>query len=160
MPIIAKDTKKVFAPAPSGVHSGACCDVVDLGLVTTPWGEKPQVELRFQLGKSDADGRRFLVLRRFTNTLSEKGNLRPFLESWFGREITDREAEEGIDLEDVCLSIPALLQVVHVESQGKVYANIKTVMPLPDGYPAVTVEGYTRKTDRQERDDRDSEVPF
>lgn len=160
MPIIAKDTRKVYDPAPAGVHAGVCCDVVDLGMVTTPWGEKPQVELRFQLSKTDADGRRFLVLRRFTNTLSEKGNLRPFLESWFGREITDREAEEGIDLEDICLGLPALLQVVHVKPSDKIYANIKTIMPLPDGYPTLTVEGYIRKVAREAAPEDGEEVTF
>jgi hypothetical protein len=32
MSIIAKSNKKDFTPAPEGLHSAVCCDVVDLGL--------------------------------------------------------------------------------------------------------------------------------
>jgi hypothetical protein len=81
MPIMVRDSKKAFTPAPEGLHQAVCVDVVDLGLVEGPWGAKPTVELRWELDLThDETGRPFLVSKRYTLTLNEKGNLRPMLE--------------------------------------------------------------------------------
>jgi hypothetical protein len=49
MPIMVRDNKKAFTPAPEGLHQAVCVDVVDLGLAEGPWGAKPTVELRWEL---------------------------------------------------------------------------------------------------------------
>src|SRR3990167_8424522 len=83
MPIIARDDRKPYTPAPPGLHNAVCVDVVDLGLIDSQWGEKPQIELRWQIERENPEtGKPFLVVRRFTLSLSEKSNLRPFLEGW------------------------------------------------------------------------------
>jgi hypothetical protein len=49
MPIMVRDNKKAFTPAPEGLHQAVCVDVVDLGLAEGPWGAKPTVEFRWEL---------------------------------------------------------------------------------------------------------------
>jgi hypothetical protein len=96
---MVRDNKKAFTPAPEGLHQAVCVDVVDLGLVEGPWGAKPTVEIRWELDLTHEEtGRPFLVSKRYTLTLNEKGNLRPMLEAWRGRKFTPQELE-GFDLE-------------------------------------------------------------
>lgn len=146
MPIIARDERKPLTPAPAGLHNAVCVDVVDLGMVDSPWGERPQVEIRWQLETINPDtDKPYLVVRRFTLSLSEKSNLRPFLEGWLGRELTDEEAQSGFDLENL-LGLPALLQVIHqTSSKGQTFAFVKTALP---GTKTLEPRDYIRKKDR------------
>jgi hypothetical protein len=74
MPIMVRDNKKAFTPAPEVLHQAVCVDVVDLGLVEGPWGAKPTVEPRWELDLTNEEtGRPFLVSKRYTLTLAEKG---------------------------------------------------------------------------------------
>ena len=45
MSIIAKKELSTFTPAPEGLHQAVCCDVVDLGLKNTPWGDKHKIRI-------------------------------------------------------------------------------------------------------------------
>ena len=71
--------------------------------------------------------------REFTVSLSEKSNLRPFLEGWRGRSFTQEELD-GFGLANV-LAKPCMVNVIHVKKDDKTYANIKSVMPIPKGMP-------------------------
>jgi hypothetical protein len=83
---MVRDNKKAFTPAPEGLHQAVCVDVVDLGLVEGPRGAKPTVELRWELDLTNEEtGCPYLVSKRYSLTLNEKGNLRPMLEAWRGR---------------------------------------------------------------------------
>ena len=145
-PIVARDDRKPYTPAPPGLHNAVCVDVVDLGLIDSPWGEKPQIELRWQLERENPEtGKPFLVVRRFTLSLSEKSNLRPFLEGWLGAEFSDEEAKGGVDLESF-VGMAAFLQVIHQESsKGQTFANVKTALP---GQRPIEPRDYVRKKDR------------
>src|SRR5262245_48984112 len=97
--IIAKDTRKELQPAPEGLHQAVCVDVVDRGVQATPWGEKQQVELRWEIEEQNPDTEKpFLLSKRYTCSLSEKATLRAHLESWRGRKFTSEELQ-GFDLE-------------------------------------------------------------
>lgn len=149
MPIIARDTRKEFTPAPEGLHQAVCCDVVDLGLVQTPWGEKSQVEIRWQLdGEDETRERRYMVSKRYTLSLNEKATLRQHLEAWRGRKFTPKELE-GFDLE-VLLGVNGQVQVVHVLTEkGNIFANVQAVVPLGKGMTKMRPsEEYIRVVDR------------
>jgi hypothetical protein len=150
MPIMARDNRKTFTPAPEGLHQAVCVDVVDLGLVEGPWGAKPTVEIRWELDLTHEEtGRPFLVSKRFTLTLNEKGNLRPMLEAWRGRKFTPQELE-GFDLERL-LGVSCQLQLVHVLSdRGGLFANVQAVVPLGRGMTKLRPsEDYVRVCHRQ-----------
>lgn len=151
MTIIAKSEGGDFRPAPEGQFRSVCCDVVDLGIVTTLWNgrEKKQhkIYVSFQIETIDPENNKpFLVSERFTLSLHKKARLRSFLESWRGRPYTDPEIRAGIDVEkmiDAC----ALLQIVHVDRNGTTYANIQSIMRLMKG-DKLGVTDYVRSKDR------------
>ena len=164
MSIFAKDSGGKFVAAPEGLHEAVCVDVVDLGLVKTPWGEKPSVRIIWQIDalepqkhddgtENKRSGKRFLVRRQFGLNLSEKGHLRPFLEAWRGRKFTSGELE-GFDLERL-IDVGCQLQVIHnIKESGKVYANVQAAVPL--GKSAIKMgvaDDYVRVQDRKDADD-------
>jgi len=147
MPIIAKDNRREFTPAPEGLHQGVCVDVIDLGLLPTPWGEKQKVELRWQLEATQETGPRFMVTNRYTLSLNEKATLRQHLEAWRGKRFTKEELE-GFDLEKL-LGVNCQLQVVHTLSdQGRTFANVQAIVPLGKGMVKLRPAEYTRVIER------------
>lgn len=152
MPIVAKNEGGAFQNAPEGTSVAVCCDVVDLGIITSVWeGETRsahKIDVVFQLAELMDDGRPFTIRQRFTLSLNEKANLRKFLESWRGRAFTAAELKDGFDVEKL-IGAPALIQTVHVTRGEKTYANINSVMTLPKSMKAITVRDYVRVKDRE-----------
>lgn len=149
MPILAKDNRREFSPAPEGLHQAVCIDVIDLGLVKSQWGEKHQVEIRWQLeALDDQTGLPFMVLRRYTLSLNEKAKLRHHLEAWRGRKFTAAELE-GFDLEKL-IGVNCQIQVVHdLADDGRIWANVSAVVPLGKGMvKIVPSDTYVRVVDR------------
>ena len=67
--------------APPGLHDARIIDCIDLGEVTTPWGDQHKIELRFRFL---AAGEFFYVERRYTFNLRPKTHLSRDLESLLG----------------------------------------------------------------------------
>lgn len=184
MAIIASKTSgSTFTPHPEGQFAAVCVDVVDLGIIETTFKgvkkRKHKIDIYFFCGewKETEDGRRFplTVRERFTLTLSEMGNLRPFLEAWRGKRFTPEE-EEGFDVEKL-LHAPALITVSHNESNGNTYANVVSCTKLPKAMLHEAPDepaDYVRMKDRVKEedapngngqpspfdDDPDSDLPF
>jgi hypothetical protein len=142
-----------YTPAPAGVHQAVCCDVVDLGLVETEWqGQRKtahKVRLVWQIDALMNDGRPYTVSSRYTASLHEKSRLRADLQSWRGRPFTAEELA-AFDLEKL-LGAGCLLNVVHTARNGKSYADIVAIMPLPKQTPKLAVSpDYVRQQDRQQ----------
>ncbi|MGI0025477.1 MAG: phage replication initiation protein, NGO0469 family, partial [Nitrososphaera sp.] len=84
------DRSESFKPAPDGLHTAICINVIDLGMQTTAWGNKRQVILSFELSSVLMDsGKPYVVSKTFTNSLHEKGSLRAILEPWIGSKELD-----------------------------------------------------------------------
>ena len=167
MAIIVKETGGTkFTPHPEGEFTAVCVDIVDHGMVSVEWkGQKKEqhkISVVFFCGewKDIDDGRIPLTVRgRFTATLSPKGNLRPFLEGWRGRQFTSEELE-AFDVEKL-LHAPAYLNVQHVHKNGETYANIITCIRLPKGLQAPAAPAdYVRSCDRVDEDGNGSRSPF
>jgi hypothetical protein len=171
--IIAKDSKKEFTPAPEGLFSAVCCDVVDLGDLDTPWGKKPKVEIRWQIEETNPETQKpFMVLRRFTLSLHEKANLRSTLEAWRGRKFSKEELE-GFDLERL-IGANCQVQIIHnIADESTVYANVQAVVPAAKNGAKLRVsQDYIRMAERAKRAElerhpngsdytaADSDVPF
>jgi hypothetical protein len=172
MPIIAKDNRKEFTPAPEGLHQGVCVDVIDLGLVTGQYGEKHKVEIRWQLdlledASTSNPPRRFMVTNRYTLSLNEKATLRKHLEAWRGKLFTEEELA-GFDLEKL-LGVNGQLQIIHnLSEKGRTFANIQAIVPLGKGMTKIRPsEDYVRMKDRTstepghtDPEPSEEEVPF
>jgi hypothetical protein len=145
-----------YTPHPAGQFPARCIDVVDMGWHETDYGPKYKVRIAFYCGLEvgrDKDGEQYTypstVMAFFTASLHEKAKLREFVESWRGRPFTAEEVEK-FDLEKL-LGAPAFVQIVHGESGGKVYANIKSIMQLPKGMTAPAIPpDYVRVCNRPE----------
>ncbi len=147
---IYPDPPTTFIPAPEGQHSAVCCDVVDLGVMEMEYnGQKRKsrkVRLVFQIDEQNDNSKPFTVSRMFTNSLHQKAALRSFLNSWRGTPITDA-ATQRFDLETL-IGVPALLQVIHKDHDGTTWANIDSIMRLPNGYDKLEITDYVRLQDR------------
>lgn len=145
MKFAAKPTT-TFETAPAGNHVAICNGVVDLG-VQPGRGKypdpKPQVYLRFELPTErvsyEKDGKTIegpmSIGRDFSAFMSEKANLRKFVESWFGKKFPTDDAAGNFDFSTL-LGRKCLLNVTHTEKGDKVYANISNATPIPKGMTA------------------------
>lgn len=141
-----------FEACPQGVHHAVCCDVVDLGIVSTPFGDKSQVQIRWQVDLANSKGDRYVVRKNYTRTLAPKANLRKDLEMWRGRPMTEKETEM-FDLERL-LGINCQIQVMHkLADNGSVYANVVAVLPIAKNVAKIAVENYQRQKDREQAQD-------
>ena len=132
----AKATGGDFPKAPIGTHVARCYQVIDLGHQKITWqgAEKwsHKVMLTWELcNELMDDGRPFAVSNRYTLSLAETSQLRPALESWRGKPFTDEELN-GFDVKNV-LGAYCMLGVVHNTANGKTYANVSAILPLPKG---------------------------
>lgn len=167
MAIIAKAPERTFTPAPQALHHSVCCDVVDLGLVESAWGEKHKVRVVWQIEEVNGDtGRRFEVRKDYNLSLHEKANLRKDLESWRGVKFTEEQLR-GFDL-DKLVGANCQVQVVHnISDDGSIWANVSAIVPAPKNTPKMAPADYTRVKDRpktqgngQPQPEDDDDIPF
>jgi hypothetical protein len=100
----------------------------------------------WEIDKSMADGRPFLVRKRFTASLHEKSNLHRDLKSWRGRAFTPQELA-GFDIENV-LGASCQLLISHTERDGTTFANVAAVMRAGLGQKLKPSGNYVRHKDR------------
>lgn len=148
VPIIVKDSTSDFDPAPEGAWRAVCVDVVELGMVTGQYGAKPMIRLVFETEEINPKNKKpYMVRQRFGMTLSSKGRLRPFLESWRGKKFTEDELK-GFDVETL-IGVNVQLGIVHNAVEGKIYANISSVMKPARGMEKLAASpDYVRVKDR------------
>lgn len=146
-----------FERTPAGNHVARCYAVVDLGMQSRTFqgveSHKRIVRISWELpNELMSDGRPFSISANYTLSLSEKANLRRDLQSWRGRAFTDEELQ-GFDLFTI-LGAPAMVNVVHNESNGKTYANVGSVSPMPKGMTAPPLVNEAIKFSLDEYDER------
>jgi hypothetical protein len=172
MAILARDNQTQFTPAPEGLHQAVCVDVVDRGMVKTQWGEKHQIQIRWQLEcVNDETKKRHMAVATFTNSLNEKANLRKSLKAWMGRDFTPDELDKGFDLERL-IGANCQIQIIHnLASNGKTYGNVQAIVRLGKGQAKMEAEDYIRMQDRPQNGsgpqdqvgaeaDPDADIPF
>jgi hypothetical protein len=149
MSLIAKDKPQGadFAPIPAGMHHAVCYGVIDIGTQPQtgnfPARRKVLImwEVPHELVEIEKDGIKKKMPRaiseKYTLSLSEKGNLRPMLQSWRGRPFTKEELD-GFDLKNL-VGANCFLNLIHQNGRGdkasRVYANVSSVNPLAKGMP-------------------------
>jgi hypothetical protein len=132
-----------FEMPPSGPIAARCSKLIDLGTQESTYeGEtkhQRKLLLSWELAEVRTDGTPFVISRRFGLSLHEKAALRGFLQAWRGRPFTAEELA-GFDLRRL-LAAPCLLNVMHTQRNGKDYANIASISPLPKGMEAPALSG-------------------
>lgn len=136
-----------FEIVPAGNHVAILNGIVDLG-IQPGRGMYPnprhEVYMRFELCneriKYQKDGKDvegpMSIGRTFTASMSEKANLRKFIEGWFGKQFPSDGAAEAFEFKQL-LGRQCLLNVTHNERGGKTYANITSAAPIPRGMQVV-----------------------
>ena len=141
--MIKQEASSNFEKPPVGMHVARCCMVCDLGIQTHEYnGEEKslhKVRIAFELctelqNEGEYKGLPFVVAQNYTASFHAKATLKKDLESWRGRPFTDEELQ-GFDLHSV-VGAPCLINVVHNDSNGKVYANIAAINPMMKGVDA------------------------
>jgi len=149
MPVIVSEGTS-FKPAPEGQWRAVCVDVVEMPQMQTAFGLKDKLRLVWQIEETDPEneGKPYIVVAFFTASIHEKAALRKFLEAWRAKKFTPEELA-GFDVEKL-IGVNAYLQVQHSEPvNGKVYANVSSIMPLPKGMHKVAATAdYVRVKDR------------
>ena len=136
MSLTVSDKGGDFTQVPQGTHMAISNMVVDLGLQETPFGNKQQIYIRWELPEEriayEKDGVShegpLSIGAFFTASLNEKSNLRKVLEGWRGRAFTEQELK-GFDVFNV-LGVPCQVTVTHNE-KGK--ARVSGVSGWPKG---------------------------
>ncbi len=148
MPMIVKDSRKEYTPAPEGLHLAVCVDVIDKGFQDTPWGPKQKLQIAWQLEQVNPEtGKRFMAFKQYTASLNEKSTLSKDLEAWRGKKFK-KEDRDGFDVEKL-IGANAQVQIVHnVADNGNVYGNVQAIVPLGKGMTKIAAEDYTRAKDR------------
>jgi hypothetical protein len=143
------------ACVPKGNHVARLYQIIHIGTNEFEYrGEtkkSDKLRLSFELCnekkafKEGEEARPFSVSREFGFSMGPKSHLRPFVEGMIGTALFDEEAY-NFDFDDL-LGRECLLNVVHEEKNGNVYANIKGATPLPKGMTAPDIFNDTQMID-------------
>lgn len=110
-----------FDPAPEGMHDAICVDVIDLGFVTTAFGEKDMLRVYWELpGTQMSNGQPFVVSKRYNKSLHAKSTLNKDLAKWRGKQIGEGES---IDLSKLP-GASCKIEVEHAVDGDRTYARV------------------------------------
>lgn len=134
----AGSSGKTFPVLAAGVYAGVCTTLVDVGVQSGgKFKDMPKIVLGFELPDAPArtDGKPTMIYRNITLSMSKKGNLRPLIESWFGKQFPSDEAAGAFELPKL-IGKAALVNVTNAKRGDKEYANISGLTPLMAGQAA------------------------
>jgi len=126
-----------FEQTPAGTFIARCYRFIDLGSHDQTYqgeskGLKRLVLIGFELPtelmtEGEYAGKPFTINKRYTWSTHEKANMRKDLESWRGAKFNDSDfGPGGFDVRNL-LGVPATLNIVHSENDGKNYSNIASI---------------------------------
>jgi len=152
MSILAKKSENEgnFEKTPAGTHNAVVCGVWDLGYQNTTYNNEPKVTpqavISWEIDKLiTAEGKyknkRFVISKTYTLSFGENANLRKDLEGWFSKSMKQYE-NDGFDIEEL-IGKGCMVSIIHKESKGNVYANVTSVVALPDNMTPMTPENDT-----------------
>jgi hypothetical protein len=128
-----------FEKAPAGNHLAVCYEVIDLGTQEVEYQNEKKRQRKIWLSwelpnELMDDGRPYVIGKRYTLSSFERAKLRTDLESWRGCKFQDEDfgPEGKFDIKNV-IGVGCFLNVVHSESNGRMYANIEAIAALPKG---------------------------
>lgn len=122
-----------FENAPAGNHLAVCYRILDLGTQETSYGPKRLIQFGWELAHETMEnGEPYMINSKKMNfSGNEESNLRLMLESWRGRRFTQQDFAV-FEIESV-IGAACMLNIIHVEVDGKTFANVSSVAPVPKG---------------------------
>ena len=130
-PLVIKD--KVYETATEGLHNATITKVEDLGLQETTYGTKDRARIVFRMDdQKDKEGLPVEVWMPVTKSLHSKSSLGKFLAA------LKIQAQGQFDLNDI-VGLQLQVVIVQKEVEGKLYANIATVIPLKKNVVATEI---------------------
>lgn len=137
--IVSADSSTPRQNVSAGSHIARCYSIVDAGTHDDMYQGKPRLRRTVRIsweipGETFEKDGKLLPLsihKPYSFSLSEKATLRKDLESWRGRPFSADELK-AFDLAKL-LGQPAMLSVLHVQKDGKTYAQISSVSKPPKG---------------------------
>ena len=136
-----------FQACPEFAGRGVLADFTPLKPQQSQFGEREVFKGVVEVDLLREDGSPYCVwTNNMTPSLHEKANLRKFLKSVLGRELT-REELKGFDLETL-IGLPVHVVVVQEHKDGETYANIAVIQPHKTGEPLKLSGKYVRVKDR------------
>lgn len=140
-----KPTTVQSVPVPAGTHVAVCTQVIDLGIQENKRFASRSHKIMFgwQIPDvRDKDGNPRMIWQEYTNSLGAKANLRRDVEAWLGAKLSPEHIKNFDPVK--LIGRGCYLSVVHNDSDnGKTYANIGSLMPLPKGTPTPKPVGKT-----------------
>lgn len=122
---ISNAPTRQFETAPEGVFPATLIEVKDLGIRSTKYGDQHQVRFAWDLDSTlPKAGGKFRVFEVFNFTWAEQSKLRKAVANLIGTE-----PPSSFDLETL-LGMQANLVLKHDQVSGRVYSNIKAVVPI------------------------------
>jgi hypothetical protein len=141
---ISINSGKDFEPVSEGVHAAVLADVVDKGVVQTSFGPKHKVQFTFLTDEADEGGRTKYVFSSYTASLHEKAGLRKAVKAIRGKDIDGAE----FDVESLIGSQVQLVIQHNEGNDGKIYANIVSIMKPKAGTKVAIPADFTRRKDK------------
>jgi len=90
--------KNITSSEATNVVNAVCVDVEDLGVVETPYGEKPQIKFAFESDQLDQYGEQRLLIRIFNNYALPSSALTLAMKSWCGRDLVEEKKNGVVNL--------------------------------------------------------------
>lgn len=125
-------------PVEPGVYMAVCVGVVDLGEQYSEKFKNYSNKVKFvwalpsETIEIDGKTEERQLSKEFTFSVSKKGGLRSFLQSWNSKNYSDEEFAEL----DVFEQLGKACQLQVVLSETGEYSNVENLMPIPKGLPA------------------------
>ena len=149
--IIKEESNNGVAFLPSeNNHVAVCIGFWDIGQRRTDFNGKVKIKnqilFRWELDEEIEDGeykgKKRCLNNVYTASFHEKSSLRRDLESWRGK-LSEQERVLGFDLEKM-VGESCMINIVHNESGGKMYANIGAISKVPKGLEVFTPDNIYR----------------
>lgn len=131
----------------SGAYNGIVVDVSEMYNVPGKFGARNKVRIIWVLDKADSKGKPYRVMEQVNATINEKGRLYEIAKGVLGAPPPVR-----FDTESLIGRSNQLFIVVETGTDGKQYAHVKGILPLPPGVtpPAIPAD-FVRAKDRTQQ---------
>jgi hypothetical protein len=134
--------KQGFELPGTGLSIGTLSCVEDLGLVASKnvsWKPREKVRLTFALDQKNQSGQPITLRVDLTKSLWEKSNLTKYIDALCGSDGVAKGIPEGetVELTQLIGRSCQLLIKHHTGSDGRVWANVESVLPLAPGQVGV-----------------------
>ncbi len=137
---VTGSAKANIPPISQGTHLAVCNLLVDLGMQynETYKNSSRKVMIGWEIPDEkimiNEEEHSRTISKRYTASLNEAATLRRDLAAWRGRDFTGEELA-AFDLKNI-VGKSCMINIIHSEYNGKVYANVGSIMALPKGFEA------------------------